>query len=233
MHAVGVSKVDIKLCLIRIAPELIRVLPRKFSLNLDCACQLIKADALKFRGVLEDERSICDYRPDVSVFRPEKLFCPILIRRCCSLISEIEYGTLFVVLVKRRHRIGIRCGKLCHRFIAFRVLAALSLISFIEVAEFVNAHQVEGIAELPARGVSRVIRVGEKVAVVDHKAGGCRARSIGVAVGACGLCVDLRQEFRDSLRNCVCPAECADDALLCSRVALLICLLFSETGHSR
>ena len=190
MYAVGVSKVDVKLRLIRVAPEFIRVLPRKFSLNFDCTGQLIKADALKFRSVLENERRICDYRPDVAVFRPEQLFCPILIRRC-SIVSEIEHGALFMVLIKRRHCVGICRGEFCHCFIAFQVLAALPLISFIEVAEFMNAHQVEGIAELPARGVSRVIRVGKKVAVVDHKAGRCRTCSIGVAVGARGLCVDL------------------------------------------
>ena len=230
MYAVGVSKVDVKLRLIRVTPEFIRMLPRKFSLNFDCTGQLIKADALQFRSVLENERSICDYRPDIAVFSPEKLFCPILIRRC-SLISEVEHGAFLVVLVKRRHRVGVRRGELCHRFIAFQVLAALSLISFIEVAEFVNAHQVEGIAELPARGVSRVIRVGEKVAVVDHKAGGCRACSIGVAVGARSLRIDLRQELRDGLRNCVCPAECADNAFFGCRVALLVRLLFPEPGH--
>ena len=167
------------------------MLPRKFSLNLDCACQLIKADALQFRSVLENERCVCDYRPDIAVLIPEKLFCPVLIRYCCSLVSEVEHGAFLVVLVKRRHRAGIRRGKLRHRFIAFRVLAVLPLISFIEIAEFMNAHQVEGIAELPARGVGRVIRVGEKVAVVDHKAGRCRTCSIGVAVGARGLRIDL------------------------------------------
>ena len=231
MYAVGVSKVDVKLRLIRIAPEFIRVLPRKFSLNFDCTGQLIKADALKFRGILENERSICDYRPNVAVFIPEQLFCPVLIRRCCSLIPEIEHGALFMVPVKRRHRVGVCCGKFCHRFVAFQVLAALSLIPFVEVAEFMNAHQVESIAELPARGVGRVIRVGEKVAVVDHKAGGCRTCSIGVAVGARGLRIDLRQEFRDGLRNRVCPAECADDAFFGCRVALLVRLLFPEPGH--
>ena len=230
MYAVGVSKVDIKLRLIRIAPEFVRVFPWQFSLNFDCAGQLIKADSLKLRGILENERSICDHRPDVAVFSPEQLFCPILIRRC-SLISEVEHGALFMVLIKRRHCVGICRGEFCHCFIAFQVLAALPLISFIEVAEFMNAHQVEGIAELPARGVSRVIRVGEKVAVVDHKAGGCRACSIGVAVGARSLRIDLRQELRDGLRNCVCPAECADNAFFGCRVALLVRLLFPETGH--
>ena len=91
--------------------------------------------------------------------------------------------------------------------------------------------QVEGVAELAACRIRRVVRVGEGLAVVDHETGSSGARRVGVAVSLGRLGVDVRQELRDRLRDRVGPAEGADDALLGQRVALLVGLALPDVRH--
>ena len=102
----------------------------------------------------------------------------------------------------------------------------------IEVSELVDPHEVEGIAQLPASRVRRVVTEGEGLTVIDHEARRRRSGCIGVAVRLRRLCVHLRQELLDRLRDRIGPAERTDDAPLRERVALLVCLPLPDARHA-
>ena len=95
------------------------------------------------------------------------------------------------------------------------VLAALVLVS-----EAVEAHQVEGVAQLPACGVGSVVGVGEQAVVVDDEAAGGLAGGVGVARVVDPLVGG--DELLDGLGDGVGAAERAYDAALVPGVGLAV-----------
>ena len=83
-----------------------------------------------------------------------------------------------------------------------------------------EAHQVPGVAQLPAGRIRGVVRVEEKTILIGHGAAGGTAAGKGEATGDVARCVHVRQELIYSLIYVVCLTESADDAGFLQRVLL-------------
>ena len=231
LDAVLIGHPAVELSVVGVSPVFVRALPRQAALDLDGSGELVEADPLESRMVLEDQDRVGDGGPDGAFFGAAQLCLPVFVVFRKSFRLEVQHGLLLGVLCERQARARVLCCERCHRLVALGVSAALVLAAFIQVAELVDPDQVEGVAELAACRIRRVVRVGEGLAVVDHETGSSGARRVGVAVSLGRLGVDVRQELRDRLRDRVGPAEGADDALLGQRVALLVGLALPDVRH--
>ena len=108
---------------------------------------------------------------------------------------------------------------------------------FVKLSEQVQAHHVEGVAELASAWVCTVVAERPEVVVGDH-ATMCGAFGVGPAVRLRSRCVDSGDEGLDGLGDAVAAAEGADDAGLRRRVLLLgsarcrgVCLVYGPLGH--
>ena len=97
--------------------------------------------------------------------------------------------------------------------------------------EQMPAHQIEGVAQLAARRVGRVMGKGVLVVVHDQPARGAATHE-GVAVVLCGRGVPVGEDVFEDVGNRMRPAERPDDAALGQRVFLLETerRIFASTG---
>ena len=142
---------------------------------------------------------------------------PVLARIIQQAVVEFLRGhfdedTLDLLILARE----LRHGRVARVLVDGRLLADI----LVELREFIEPDEVEGIDVHPADGVRRVVAVGVQVIVVDDHAARRRAVGISVAVlRAIHLPIGIRQELGDGLRDGIGPAESTDDALLLARVA--------------
>ena len=90
----------------------------------------------------------------------------------------------------------------------------------IQFAKLMQPHQIKGIAQLAASGISCMMREGEFV-IVNQDSGAAVSRNIVIPAGHQAWFVDIGDKCLYGILDCVCSAKCSDDAGLLKRIGLL------------
>ena len=146
---------------------------------------------------LQYQYSVRDARAYPAVFRPFQARLPVLIR-LRHILTEIKDGLRLPVPCQRQPRFLVPIQQeLHHRRIAGAFPAAFFLRAVVQMAKFMDAHKIKGIAKPAARRVCAVVGIGERVPVVYHQP--CRRRTscIGIPVRLHCRHIDIRQKFAD------------------------------------
>ena len=190
--------------------------------DVDAAAVDVVGDVPKPGVVSQNQRQIAQRVPDLSLPVHLQLFLPVLVlRRLCLLIIQIaELLRRLPAALLGEHAPGgfVLRGVLLHPADGVLFVAHMCAVrSRAARREQVQPHQIKGVAQLAARRVGGVVRIGELV-VVNHQPARGAAAHEGVAVvlrrGGVPAGEDVLQHVRDAMR----AAKGADDPALLQRV---------------
>ena len=158
-----------ELRVVGISPGAAVISPRQRSGLFDGLLQIVVGDVLEALIVLHDQHGVDESRADLHLGVALQQKGPVLrgLLQLSKLLASVRCllarGCSFAALVISGH-VG-------HGLVARGVLAALVLVTIVQMSELVEADQVEGVAELAAGRVGAMVGIGEDVAVIDHEAG--------------------------------------------------------------
>ena len=157
---------------VHVSPVFVGARPGQFTLDLDAVAQLVVADPLKGRLVLQDQHGVGDQRLDVAILASDQFRLPAVvdvIRERHAL--EVQHLLALSVVRERQADARVFVRERIHGLLARELIDCFVFLAFVQVAELVDADQVEGVAEPAPRWVGAMVGVGEDVAVIDHEAG--------------------------------------------------------------
>ena len=189
-------------------------MPRQLLQHIDHAGELIEHDALKGGIVAKDTADVGERGLDRSAAIQLQLGLPVFIR------GEIPLRLFSTFLGQRLLHTVILHGELAHGLIGRQLRSGrIGSNLVIQITEFVDADEIEGVEQLTTGRVGGVMAVGELAVIKNHTSGGVCGYIVIPARHDAGL-VDIGQEVVDSILDTVGAAECADHTGFGKRVGL-------------
>ena len=230
VQAVDMLQINLQRAQIRFVPARLDGRPRDGAAALgvpadvDAAAVDVVGDVPEPGVVAQDQRQIAQRVFDAALLVHLQLFLPVFVlRRLCFLsiqIAKLLRGLLPAFLTERAARGLVLRGVLLHPADGILPVAHMRAVRGRAARrEQMHTHKVKRIAQLPARRVGGVVRIGVLV-VIDHQPACGAAAHEGVAVVLRRGCVSVREGVFEDVRNAVRPAERPDDPTLGQRVFL-------------
>ena len=158
LDAVGVRHPGVEMGVVHVSPVFVRARPGQLALDLDAVAQLVVADPLKGGLVLQDQHGVGDQRLDVAILASDQLRLPAVVDVIRErYVLKFEHRSPLGIVRERQTHARIFAGPFAHGLVAWELRDRLVLVAIIQVAELVDADQVEGVAELAAGGVGAVV----------------------------------------------------------------------------